>query len=67
VKLIEEKKYNYLFTKNNKSKVYRCTEYKTLNKCKSYIILNDEKEIVKYDGVHNHFEQEFYVALSLTK
>ncbi|KAL6600895.1 hypothetical protein U3516DRAFT_802450 [Neocallimastix sp. 'constans'] len=60
-------KYNYSYTKKNKSKVYRCTEYKTLNKCKSYIIFNDEKEILKYDGVHNHFEQEFNAALSLTK
>ncbi|ORY46692.1 hypothetical protein LY90DRAFT_509246 [Neocallimastix californiae] len=60
-------KYNYSYTKKNKSKVYRCTEYKTLNKCKSYIIFNDEKEILKYYGVHNHFEQEFNAALSLTK
>ncbi|KAL6600050.1 hypothetical protein U3516DRAFT_670119 [Neocallimastix sp. 'constans'] len=60
-------KYNYSYTKKNKSKVYRCIEYKTLNKCKSYIIFNDEKEILKYDGVHNHFEQEFNAALSLTK
>jgi len=28
-------KYNYSYTIKNKSKVYRCTEYKTLNKCKS--------------------------------
>ncbi|KAL6594131.1 hypothetical protein LY90DRAFT_514337 [Neocallimastix californiae] len=41
--------------------------FKLNNKCKSYIIFNDEKEILKYDGVHNHFEQEFNAALSLTK
>jgi len=60
-------KYNYSYSKKNKSKEYRCTEYKTLNKCISYIILNDEKEILKYDGIHNHFKQEFNAVLSLTK
>jgi len=49
-------KYNYSYTKKNKSKLNRCIKYKTLNKCKSYIILNNENKILKYDGVHNHFE-----------
>ena len=42
--------------------VYRCTkctEYKTLNEFKSFIILNDLNEISKYGSLHNHFEKEF--------
>ena len=36
-------KYNFSKLKKYKTKIYRCTEYKTLNKCKSFIILNDNK------------------------
>ncbi|OUM68226.1 hypothetical protein PIROE2DRAFT_4104 [Piromyces sp. E2] len=45
--IIINRKYKFNFSKNKKdnTKVYRCTEYKTLNKCKSFIILNDKKEI----------------------
>jgi len=41
-------KFNFLFQRKDKSKIYRYNEYKTLNKCKSLIILNDEKEVLKY-------------------
>ncbi|KAG4086953.1 hypothetical protein H8356DRAFT_1011769 [Neocallimastix lanati (nom. inval.)] len=40
---------------------------KKINKCKSFIILNDKKEILKYDSSHNHLEKEFYVSLSIMK
>ncbi|KAG4096998.1 hypothetical protein H8356DRAFT_1291974 [Neocallimastix lanati (nom. inval.)] len=42
-------KFNFSFQRKDKSKIYRCTEYKTLNKCKSLIILNDKKEVLKYE------------------
>ncbi|KAG4090673.1 hypothetical protein H8356DRAFT_1295509 [Neocallimastix lanati (nom. inval.)] len=32
-----------------------------------FIILNDKKEILKYDGSHNHPEKEFDVSLSIMK
>jgi len=37
------------------------------NKCKSFIILNDKKEILKYDSSHNHTEKEYDVSLSIMK
>jgi len=44
--IIIDKKYKYNISniRKDNSKLYRCTEYKTLNKCKSFIILNDNKE-----------------------
>ncbi len=67
--IIVEKTYKYNFStlKKDNSKVYRCTEYRTSNKCKSFIILNDKKEILKYEGLHNHLEKEKKVAISITK
>ncbi|KAG4093435.1 hypothetical protein H8356DRAFT_1428721 [Neocallimastix lanati (nom. inval.)] len=44
-------KFNFSFQRKDKSKIYRCTEYKTLNKCKSLIILNDKKEVLKYEKI----------------
>ncbi|KAG4103777.1 hypothetical protein H8356DRAFT_1363095 [Neocallimastix lanati (nom. inval.)] len=37
------------------------------NKCKSFIILNDKKEILKYDSSHNHPKKEYDVFLSIMK
>ncbi|ORY12057.1 hypothetical protein LY90DRAFT_518397 [Neocallimastix californiae] len=37
------------------------------NKCKSFTILNDKKEILKYDSSHNHPEKEYDVSLSIMK
>ncbi|ORX76414.1 hypothetical protein BCR32DRAFT_284173 [Anaeromyces robustus] len=67
--LIINKKYKFNFSlkKKDNSKVYRCTEYKTANKCKSFIILNDKNEILKYESFHNHLEKEFDASLSLIK
>ncbi|KAG4094721.1 hypothetical protein H8356DRAFT_1345506 [Neocallimastix lanati (nom. inval.)] len=33
------------------------------NKCKSFIILNDKKEILKYDSSHNHPEKVYDMEL----
>ncbi|KAG4087394.1 hypothetical protein H8356DRAFT_1363651 [Neocallimastix lanati (nom. inval.)] len=37
------------------------------NRCKSFIILNDKKEILKYDSSLNHPEKEYDVSLSIMK
>ncbi|KAL6605026.1 hypothetical protein U3516DRAFT_801144 [Neocallimastix sp. 'constans'] len=37
------------------------------NKCKSFIILNNKKEILKYNSSHNHPEKEYDVSLSIMK
>ena len=42
-------------------------KYKTLNKCKSLIILNDKKEVLKYESLHNHLEKEIDVSISVAK
>ncbi|ORY78728.1 hypothetical protein LY90DRAFT_500917 [Neocallimastix californiae] len=60
-------KFNFSFQRKDKSKIYRCTEYKTLDKCKSLIILNDKKEVLKYESLHNHLEKEIDVSISVAK
>ncbi|KAL6599375.1 hypothetical protein U3516DRAFT_762877 [Neocallimastix sp. 'constans'] len=60
-------KFNFSFQRKDKSKIYRCTEYKTLNKCKSLIILNDKKEVLKYESLHNNLEKEIDVSISVAK
>ncbi|KAL6604356.1 hypothetical protein LY90DRAFT_514774 [Neocallimastix californiae] len=60
-------KFNFSFQRKDKSKIYSCTEYKTLNKCKSLIILNDKKEVLKYESLHNHLEKEIDVSISVAK
>ena len=50
-------KFNFSTLKKDNSKVYRCTEYRTINKCKSFIILNDKKEILKHESLYNHLEK----------
>ncbi|KAL6608601.1 hypothetical protein U3516DRAFT_666493 [Neocallimastix sp. 'constans'] len=60
-------KFNFSFQRKDKSKIYRCTEYKTLNKCKSLIILNDKNEVLKYESLHNHLEKEIDVSISVAK
>ncbi|KAG4092518.1 hypothetical protein H8356DRAFT_1429342 [Neocallimastix lanati (nom. inval.)] len=60
-------KFNFSFQRKDKSKIYRCTEYKTINKCKSLIILNDKKEVLKYESLHNHLEKEIDVSISVAK
>jgi len=60
-------KFNFSTLKKNNSKVYRCTEYKTKNKCKSFIILNNKNEILNYEDFHNHLEKECDWSISITK
>ncbi|KAL6635915.1 hypothetical protein U3516DRAFT_848439 [Neocallimastix sp. 'constans'] len=60
-------KFNFSFQRKDKSKIYRCTEYKTLNKCKSLIILNDKKEVLKYESLHDRLEKEIDVSISVAK
>ncbi|KAG4082174.1 hypothetical protein H8356DRAFT_1435863 [Neocallimastix lanati (nom. inval.)] len=67
-KLLLIKNTNLIFHFKGKiSKIYRCTEYMTLNKCKSLIILNDKKEVLKYESLHNHLEKEIDVSISVAK
>jgi len=60
-------KFNFSYIRKDNSKVYKCTEYKKINKCKSFVILNDKKEILKYDSSHNHTEKKYNVSLSIMK
>ncbi|KAL6632372.1 hypothetical protein U3516DRAFT_792251 [Neocallimastix sp. 'constans'] len=60
-------KFNFSYKRKDNSEVYKCTEYKKINKCKSFIILNDKKEILKYNSSHNHPENEYDVSLSIMK
>ena len=66
--IIEKKyKYNFFLLKKDKNKVFRCTEYKTNNKCKSYVVLNPKNEIVEIQDKHNHLEKEFDASISIVK
>jgi len=63
-------KFNFSYIRKDNSKVYECTEYKKINKCKYYIILNDKKEILKYDSSYNsynHPKKEYDVSLFIMK
>ncbi|KAG4081658.1 hypothetical protein H8356DRAFT_1438523 [Neocallimastix lanati (nom. inval.)] len=53
--LLKKHKFNFSFQRKDKSKIYRCTEYKTLNKC------------FKYESLHNHLEKEIDVSISVAK
>jgi len=50
-------KFNLSSKRKDNSKIYICVEYRTLNRCKSFIILNDKYEILDYDSSHNHLEK----------
>ncbi|OUM69515.1 hypothetical protein PIROE2DRAFT_2612 [Piromyces sp. E2] len=60
-------KFNFSYKKVNNSKIYRCTNYKTDYKCKSFIILNDKNKIIKYYNNHNHLEEDYDATMSLLK
>jgi len=60
-------KFNFSKIKKDNTKIYRCTEYKTYNKCKSFIILNDNKEVLIHESSHNHPGKEIEVSKSLVK
>ena len=67
--LIVNKKYLYNFSHENKdkSKFYRCTEYKTKFKCNSTIILNKDNSILKYNEWHNHPGKKLDASKSILK
>jgi len=44
--IIRKYTFNFSNEKKDNSKIYKCTEYRTSNKCKSFIILNDKMEIL---------------------
>ena len=60
-------KFSFSYKKNNNSKIYRCTHYKTAYKCKSFIILNEDNKIIKYYNNHNHLEEDYNATISLLK
>eukprot|EP00833_Pecoramyces_ruminatium_P018339 jgi/Orpsp1_1/1192371/evm.model.d7180000092691.1 len=60
-------KFNFSHKRKDNSKVFKCTEYKKKNKCKSFIILSNEKKILEYASSHNHPENEYSVSLSIMK
>ena len=49
-------KFNLQYITNNTT-VIKCTKYKTVKKCKSYIILNDNNKVIKYENIHTHPEK----------
>ncbi|KAG4099942.1 hypothetical protein H8356DRAFT_1663096, partial [Neocallimastix lanati (nom. inval.)] len=45
--------------------IFKCTEYKTVKKCKSYIILNDNNKVIKYENKHTHTGKEYDASVSI--
>lgn len=60
-------KYNFLYKKKDNTKIYRCTEYKTIKKCPSTLLLNENNELIELKGEHNHNEMLKEVSMSLIK
>ncbi|KAG4107175.1 hypothetical protein H8356DRAFT_1359757 [Neocallimastix lanati (nom. inval.)] len=46
--------------------IIKCTKYKTVKKCKSYIILNDNK-VIKYENKHTHPGKEYDESVSIVR
>ena len=46
--------FNLHHTNKDKSKVYKCVEYKTKKKCTAFIKLNKKEEIMEFSKIHNH-------------
>ncbi|KAG4082898.1 hypothetical protein H8356DRAFT_1437394 [Neocallimastix lanati (nom. inval.)] len=69
VQIILKRKYKFNLSSKRKdnSKKYKFTQYKTLNQCPSFIILNNENQILEYDDSHNHLENKFGAAKSVVK
>jgi len=56
--IIVNRKYKFnLWYITNNTKIFKCTKYKTVKKCKSYIILNDNNKVIKYENIHTHPEK----------
>ncbi|KAG4083842.1 hypothetical protein H8356DRAFT_1436646 [Neocallimastix lanati (nom. inval.)] len=66
--IIVNKKYKFnLWYITNSTKVFKCTEYKTVKKCKSHIILNDNNKVIKYENKHTHPGKEYDASVSIVK
>ncbi|ORY29578.1 hypothetical protein LY90DRAFT_512823 [Neocallimastix californiae] len=66
--IIVIKKYKFnLWYITNSTKVFKCTEYKTVKKCKSYIILNDNNKVINYENKHTHPGKEYDAYVSIVK
>ncbi|KAL6628641.1 hypothetical protein LY90DRAFT_513902 [Neocallimastix californiae] len=59
-------KFNLLYITNN-IKIFKCTKYKIVKKCKSYIILNDNNKVIKYENKHTHPGKEYDTSVSIVK
>ncbi|KAG4092898.1 hypothetical protein H8356DRAFT_1701045, partial [Neocallimastix lanati (nom. inval.)] len=59
-------KFNLRYITNN-TKVFKCTEYKTFKTCKSYIVLNDNNKVIKYENKHTHPGKEYDASVSIVK
>ena len=65
--IIVNRKYKFnLWYITNNTKIFKCTEYKTFKKCKSYIILNDNK-VIKYENKNTYLEKEYDASISIVK
>ena len=76
VRLTEEK--NKLLLTENTNSIFRIEwlitqisidvpHYKTDYKCKSFVIINDKNEVIKYYNKHNHLEENHNAKMSLLK
>ena len=52
--------YNLIKVNKDKSKLFRCNQYKTDSKCQAFIKLNEKEEIIKFNSNHNHIKNEIY-------
>ncbi|KAG4090835.1 hypothetical protein H8356DRAFT_1335733 [Neocallimastix lanati (nom. inval.)] len=66
--IIVNRKYKFnLWYITNNTKIFKCTKYKTVKKCKSYIILNDNNKVIKYENKHTHPGKEYDASVSIVE
>ncbi|KAG4099044.1 hypothetical protein H8356DRAFT_1669926 [Neocallimastix lanati (nom. inval.)] len=61
------KEKNQIIYITNNTKIFQCTKCKTVKKCKSYIILNDNNKVIKYENKHTHPGKEYDASVSIVK
>ncbi|KAG4107011.1 hypothetical protein H8356DRAFT_1625135, partial [Neocallimastix lanati (nom. inval.)] len=67
-KIIVNRKYKFnLWYITINTKIFKCTKYKTVKKCKSYIILNDNNKVIKYENKHTYLGKEYDTSVSIVK
>ena len=59
-------KFNLCYITIN-TKIFKCTKYKTIKKCKSYIIITDNNIVIKYENKHTHPGKEYDTSRSIVK